>query len=139
MNQDTFELLLQDLFVQPAVPDSLEPEEVMQSLAAAQTTRRPCAKMVNIAAAVILVGALAVFGAYTLHRKSLADKPDESLADEMVLTQAEEDSLMMQADLALDDAARKTTAADAPSTRQGCLSGCTEEYCLPECPNYDGE
>lgn len=139
MKKDEFELALETLFVQPAVPESLEPGEVLQVLEKPRPPRRPAVKVINIAAAVALVSVLAFAGGYALHRSRL---PDASLLDEdeTVLTQQEEDPLVMQADLVSGGMAEKTVSeADQPSEKPGCLPGCTAGHCQPDCPNYDGE
>ncbi len=125
MDMEKFESFLRTLFVQPPVPEGLTPARMFSSFGALRVGR-PRAGIMQIAAALLLVSALALGCAHVLHTGFGTDIAVPQTMD--VALEAE--------DVPLTDAAEKTAAdADAPSTRPGCLPGCTETQCEPDCPN----
>ena len=149
---------LRDRFVDPPLPAGLEPDVVMQKLRSAQRSIRLLPpKGLVMAAAAAVVAVVSFFALPMLSggvetenlsagmpQAAAASEQDGALFDVYVQEKsaAETDSgeTVTAYGTALNDVADIANAADDlqehPSAKEGCLKGCTEQQCLPECPNY---
>lgn len=149
MKRDDLEKRLRGLYDDPPVPETLSPDRAVRRLE--QTRPLSPRKAWRSWAAVAAAAAVLAFTVMTPRTKGAAEENrKDRAADGVVLCQelTAEEPAMSAAGLEPEAAAfvetedtgascLGKTVEGTPSTKEGCLPGCTEEQCRPDCPNYE--